>query len=145
MISSRTKENSTILSFVNKPQTLTVPCSLFPVPCSLISTVHVNCVHLLIGYLTYLHGILYAKEYGWDNTFEAYVACPLAEFAKSQTDRERIWIVEKDGKVAGSIAIVEASQENAQLRWLLLHPNLRGYGIGKTLVEAAIRFCQNSD
>ncbi|WP_446397004.1 hypothetical protein [Coleofasciculus sp. E1-EBD-02] len=31
-ISSRTKENSTILSFVNKPQTLTVPCSLFPVP-----------------------------------------------------------------------------------------------------------------
>lgn len=69
----------------------------------------------------------------------------MAEFAKSQTDRERIWIVEKDGKVAGSIAIVEASQENAQLRWLLLHPNLRGYGIGKTLVEAAIRFCQDSD
>ncbi|MEQ8969819.1 MAG: hypothetical protein RIE73_05425 [Coleofasciculus sp. C1-SOL-03] len=31
-ISSRTKENGTVLSFVNHPQTLTVPCSLFPVP-----------------------------------------------------------------------------------------------------------------
>ncbi|EDX76544.1 hypothetical protein MC7420_4800 [Coleofasciculus chthonoplastes PCC 7420] len=28
-ISSRRKESSTALSFVNRPQTLTVPCSLF--------------------------------------------------------------------------------------------------------------------
>lgn len=94
-----------------------------------------------IGYLTYLHGKLYAEEYGWDHTFEAYVAGPLAEFAKSHSDRERIWIVEKDGEVAGSIGIVEVSEESAQLRWLLLHPGLRGYGIGKTLVREAIAFC----
>lgn len=43
-----------------------------------------------IGYLTYLHGVLYASEYGWDNTFEAYVAGPLAEFAKAHSNRERI-------------------------------------------------------
>ena len=69
-----------------------------------------------IGYLIYLHGILYAQEYGWDATFDAYVAGPLAEFAESRTDRGRIWIVEKDGTVAGSIAIVEVSQKQAQLR-----------------------------
>src|SRR6266567_2559121 len=34
-----------------------------------------------IGYVTYLHGTLYAAEYRWDNTFEAYVAGPLAEFS----------------------------------------------------------------
>lgn len=61
-----------------------------------------------IGYLIYLHGVVYANEYGWDNTFEAYVAAPLSEFAKSHTDRERIWIVEREGIVAGSIAIVGA-------------------------------------
>ena len=49
-----------------------------------------------IGYVTYLHGTLYAAEYGWDHTFEAYVAGPLAEFGKSHNDRERIWLVEKD-------------------------------------------------
>lgn len=26
-----------------------------------------------IGHLTRLHGVLYANEYGWDHTFEAYV------------------------------------------------------------------------
>jgi len=95
-----------------------------------------------IGYLTYLHGILYAQEYGWDYTFEAYVAVPLAEFAKAHNDRERIWIVEKDGQIAGSVAIVEASLSEAQLRWMLLTPELRGVGLGRYLVEAALDFCK---
>jgi GNAT superfamily N-acetyltransferase len=95
-----------------------------------------------IGYVTYLHGVLYAIEHGWDHTFDAYVAAPLAEFAKSHTDRERIWIVEQDGLIAGSVAIVEVSREQAQLRWLLLHPELRGQGIGRILVEEAVSFCR---
>ena len=93
-----------------------------------------------IGTLTRLHGVLYSEEQGWDHTFEAYVAGPLSEFAGSHTERERIWIVEKDRKVAGSIAVVEASREEAQLRWLLLNPDLRGQGIGRVLVGEAIRF-----
>ena len=97
-----------------------------------------------IGYLTYLHGKLYAEEYGWDHTFEAYVAGPLAQFARTHNARERIWVVEKDGEVSGSIAIVEASEESAQLRWLLLHPSLRGRGIGKVLVGEAVAFCRSS-
>jgi len=96
-----------------------------------------------IGYLTYLHAVLYTEEYGWDHTFETYVAGPLAAFAKSHSDRERIWIVEKDGKIAGSVAIVEVSQQEAQLRCLLLHPELRGQGIGRFLVEEAIDFCRD--
>jgi N-acetylglutamate synthase-like GNAT family acetyltransferase len=98
-----------------------------------------------VGYLIYLHGVLYAEEHKWDHTFEAYVAGPLAEFARSHNDRERIWIVEKDGKVAGSVGIVEAAREQAQLRWLLLHPDLRGRGIGRILVEEAVGFCRVSD
>ena len=93
-----------------------------------------------IGYLVYLHGILYAKEYGWDSTFEAEAAVVLAEIANSRGDRQRIWLVEKDGKLSGSIAIVEASAETAQLRVLLLHPDLRGLGIGRKLVEEAVTF-----
>ena len=96
------------------------------------------------GYVIYLHGILYAMEHGWDCTFEAYVAGPLAEFVTSPTDRGRMWIVERDGEVAGSIAVVEVSHEQAQLRWLLLHPDLRGQGIGRLLVQEAIGFCKAS-
>ncbi len=95
-----------------------------------------------IGYLTYLHGTLYARDSGWDHTFEAYVAGPLSEFAKSHTQRERIWLVDWEGRLAGSIAIVEASKESAQLRWLLLDAALRGKGLGWLLVDTALAFCR---
>ena len=98
-----------------------------------------------IGYLTYLHGTLYAKGSGWDHTFEAYVAGPLSEFAKSHARREQIWLIDRGNTLAGSVAIVEASHETAQLRWLLLHPDLRGKGLGRMLMEHALRFCRDND
>ena len=42
----------------------------------------------------------------------------------------------------GSIAIVQFSQNQAQLRWLILHPEVRGRGIGKHLVQEAVNFCR---
>jgi N-acetylglutamate synthase-like GNAT family acetyltransferase len=96
-----------------------------------------------VGYVTYLHGTLYAPKQGWDHTFDAYVAIPLAEFAKSKSPRERIWIVEKEGRIIGSAAIVKFSEKEAQLRWLLLHPEVRGRGLGRRLVEDALDFCRD--
>lgn len=49
-----------------------------------------------VGYLTYLHGVIYASERGWDHTFEAYVARPLAEFARAQME-EAISFCKKNG------------------------------------------------
>ena len=97
-----------------------------------------------VGYITYLHGILYAPQQGWDHTFDSYVAIPLAEFAKRIGLRERIWILERAGHIVGSVAIVEFSQEEAQLRWLLLHPDLRGRGLGHRLVEEAMAFAREA-
>jgi GNAT superfamily N-acetyltransferase len=95
-----------------------------------------------IGYLTYLHGTLYAKDCGWDESFETYVAIPLSEFARTHAEHEKVWLIEKDSTIAGSIAIVRASSEAAQLRWFLLHPDLRGRGIGKYLIGEALQFCR---
>lgn len=97
-----------------------------------------------IGSIIYLHGKLYAREYDFDHTFEPYVAAPLAEFVLKQNTRERIWIVEKEERVLGSVAIVQFSETQAQLRWLILHPDLRGLGIGRQLVEDAVDFCRSS-
>ena len=94
------------------------------------------------GRLIELHGLLYAREYGFDHTFEAYVAKPLAEFMLHGSSRERIWLVDCDGILAGSIAIVEHSKAEAQLRWFLLSPDLRGKGLGSKLMEEAIAFCR---
>ncbi len=95
-----------------------------------------------VGSIVYLHGTIYAREYGFDCSFEPYVAAPLAEFALSRNDRSRIWIVEQQSRVRGSMAIVECTEVLAQLRWLILHPDIQGLGIGKRLVEEGIGFCR---
>ena len=97
-----------------------------------------------VGYITYLHGILYAPEQGWDHTFDAYVAIPLAEFARSRLPGQRIWIVEDGERIVGSLAIVKFSESEAQLRWLLLVPEVRDLGIGRRLVEEALDFCRDA-
>jgi len=93
-----------------------------------------------IGTIIYLHGALYAKEYGYDHTFEAYVAEPLGQFAKRKNTRERVWVVEQNGKVLGSIALCEVSKDEAQLRWFLISPELRGQGMGRRLIALLLEF-----
>jgi GNAT superfamily N-acetyltransferase len=96
-----------------------------------------------IGYLTYLHGLLYAEECGYNKKFEAYVAGGLAEFVqKFSPDKDRIWLAEKNVRIIGSIAIVGYSEVDAQLRWFLVHPDYRRLGIGRELLEGALQFCK---
>lgn len=95
------------------------------------------------GQLIHLHGILYKKEYGFDETFEAYVARGLADFVLScDPEKERIWLAFDGDRIIGSIAIVRFSGTEAQLRWYLVHPDYRGIGLGRRLMEEAIQFCK---
>lgn len=98
-----------------------------------------------IGRITYLHGVLYAKEYGYDYTFEAYVAEPLGQFARRSNSRERIWVAEDNGEVLGSIALCETSVKEAQLRWFLVSPQLRGRGVGKKMLNSLIEFSMEQE
>jgi len=90
------------------------------------------------------HGIIYAREYGFDHSFETYVAGPLAEFARSGSPRERIWIAEQGERLVGCVAIVAHSQRVAQLRWFLVDPSARGAGLGKRLLHEAVAFCRST-
>jgi GNAT superfamily N-acetyltransferase len=96
-----------------------------------------------IGYLIHLHGAIYAAEYGYDQTFEAYVADGLARFIRSfNPDRDRIWLAEIDCQIIGSIAIVGHSKSKAQLRWFFVHSRYRGIGLGRKLLNEALHFCK---
>jgi GNAT superfamily N-acetyltransferase len=95
-----------------------------------------------LGSIVALHGILYAREYCFDATFEAYVAGPLAEFVRRGSPRERLWIAEGAGRIVGCIGIVAATPQIAQLRWYLVDPTARGAGLGTRLLAEAVRFSQ---
>ena len=92
-----------------------------------------------LGAVVSLHGTLYAREHGFDPTFEAYVAGPLAAFALKGSPRERLWLAERgmDGPLLGCVAIVEAEDDprTAQLRWYLVAPQARGAGLGRRLAR----------
>lgn len=92
------------------------------------------------GAIVAMHGRLYAEEYGFDTSFEPYVAAPMAEFVLRASSRECIWIEERDDRLAGCVAIVSAAPEVAQLRWFLVHPFARSTGLGGRLLREAVAF-----
>jgi GNAT superfamily N-acetyltransferase len=94
--------------------------------------------------IIFLHGSLYAQEYGFDTTFEQYVAEPLQKFALTQNVREKIWIVEQRNDVWGCLAVVKSNKTTAQLRWFLVHPDIRRRGIGTKLIHDAIQFTKEN-
>jgi GNAT superfamily N-acetyltransferase len=96
-----------------------------------------------LGYIIYLHGVLYAKEYGLDRTFEGYVAAGMGEFVKSlDSEKDFIAIAENEGEIVGSIFINGLPDQTALLRWFLVDPKARGVGLGKRLLQDALEFCR---
>ena len=90
-----------------------------------------------------MHGVLYAREYDLDWTFEGYVAAGLAAFASTfNTDTDRLWIAENAAGIVGTIAIAGRADRTAQLRWFLVQPEARGQGVGRRLMNEALAFCR---
>jgi DNA-binding MarR family transcriptional regulator/ribosomal protein S18 acetylase RimI-like enzyme len=96
-----------------------------------------------MGWVVQSHGAVYAREYGFDSSFEGLVAKITAEFLDSfDASRERCWIADIDGAQVGSVFLVRHSDEIAKLRLLLVDPAGRGQGLGQRLVGQCIAFAK---
>jgi DNA-binding MarR family transcriptional regulator/GNAT superfamily N-acetyltransferase len=97
------------------------------------------------GWIVHRHGVLYAQEYAWDETFEALVARIVADYVERRDPRrEAAWIAEVDGTPVGCVLCVRREGDVAQLRLLLVEPGARGRGIGGRLIEECLRFAERA-
>src|SRR6476646_8686249 len=90
-----------------------------------------------LGAIIEHHGRTYAREYGVDSSFEAHVATAVAKAALRGFPRrnEAIWIVERNGLHAGSLAMTDENDGIACVRFFVLDSELRGEGLGTRLLD----------
>ncbi|GIF22338.1 GNAT superfamily N-acetyltransferase [Actinoplanes tereljensis] len=97
-----------------------------------------------LGWVIKAHGEIYAREYGWDTSFEAMVARIVADFAAGHDPaREAAWIAELDNHRVGSVFCVDGGSQTAVLRVLILDPAARGTGLGGRLVDTCVGYARN--
>ncbi|MBY5932053.1 GNAT family N-acetyltransferase [Tateyamaria omphalii] len=89
------------------------------------------------------HGVLYAREAGFDDSFGPLVRSILEAFnADNDPACERGWIAEADGVRLGSIFCVRHDEVTAKLRLFLLVPEARGRGVGRMLLDRCMSFAR---
>jgi DNA-binding MarR family transcriptional regulator/ribosomal protein S18 acetylase RimI-like enzyme len=93
-----------------------------------------------LGWLVERHGVLYAREYGWDQSFERLVAGIAAAFDPA---KDRAWVAEMNHERQGAVLCVHHDAATAKLRTLLVEPHARGLGLGTRLVDEVIRHARN--
>jgi len=98
------------------------------------------------GWLIERHAVLYAREEGFDATFEALVAEIVAAYIRSHDPAtERAFIAVEDGRRLGSVFCVQSGAPGvAKLRLFLLVPEARGRGLGQQLLDACLAFARKA-
>ncbi len=99
-----------------------------------------------LGWVVQAHGEQYAREFGWDTSFEALVARIVADWADEHDDaREQAWVAELDGRRVGCVfCVAGAERDTAVLRILLVVPAARGRRVGTRLVQTCLAFARTA-
>lgn len=98
------------------------------------------------GWLIQQHGELYARDEGFDASFEALVAKILAAYIRRRDPAtERAFIAVRGKERLGSVFCVQSGEPGvAKLRLFLLVPGARGLGLGGRLLGACLDYARRT-
>ncbi|HEY1845264.1 MAG TPA: helix-turn-helix domain-containing GNAT family N-acetyltransferase [Buttiauxella sp.] len=98
----------------------------------------------VVGRVAEMHADYYSRNYSFGQFFESKVAMGIAEFVgRLNKPCNEIWVATRHGRVVGSVAIdgEDLGPGEAHLRWFILDEGCRGSGVGRSLIEKAVAFC----
>lgn len=96
------------------------------------------------GWIIGTHGALYARDEGYDQSFEALVARIMADYLDRADPRECAWIAESGGQRLGTISCMAEDADTARLRLFILLPEARGMGLGQRLHDTCLNFARHA-
>ena len=87
-----------------------------------------------------LHERVYTAEYGLSQRFLELVELALRDaLARGWPDTGGgAWLVDRDGSLAGSLGLTDEGGGVGRVRWFVLAPELRGRGLGRSMVDSLL-------
>lgn len=92
-----------------------------------------------IGRLIEFSGIYGHSDYSYPIAFEGYVAETFAEYVIDPKPHNRLWMVEDEQGLVGTIGVVDRG-DAAQIRWFSVKPEWRGRKLGTFLFDSAMNY-----
>jgi GNAT superfamily N-acetyltransferase len=82
-----------------------------------------------------LHDRIYLAEHGLDQRSRAWVAESVRQAIELGWPERvgAVWLVDRDGELAGSLALTPEGEGVGAVHWFVLAPELRGLGLGRSL------------
>jgi GNAT superfamily N-acetyltransferase len=84
-----------------------------------------------------LHRRVYKPEYGMNDEFVARVAAGVdaSVAAGWPAAGGGVWLIDRGAELSGCLALTDEGDRLGRLRWFVLEAELRGRGLGRSLVE----------
>ena len=67
----------------------------------------------------------------------------MTNFALGKEPREKIWVLEQEGQIRGSILVLWSTGENAEIKYYFLHHDQRGREFEYQLLRGALEFAKS--
>jgi len=97
----------------------------------------------VVGETVAMHAAYYSRAAGFGAAFEAKVASEMADFmGRMDHDLNQIWTATMSDQLVGTISIdgQDLGSDTAHLRWFIVADQVRGKGVGRRLIKAAMHF-----